>query len=209
MPGGVAQEWVRNHDPRGHVAVYTDGSVLFPNRGRNGAGCGGAGVFACRGDKQLFAMSIALGPAITSGKAEMEALTLGVEKIVKYCKCTDTGTLEQIYFFSDSTNALRNIHHSYNHNYLAYHTRFYLAIAILLLQHPNLKVTLEWVPAHQRIYGNERADRLAKSGSRRAREIYWQTTRSAQEVKPPTRSYNPAQRAMTSQRWPPRATSRN
>jgi ribonuclease HI len=32
--------------------------------------------------------------------------------------------------------------------------------------HPNLHITQEWVPGHQKIKGNDHADHLAKQGSR-------------------------------------------
>ncbi|KAF8320946.1 hypothetical protein DL93DRAFT_2107613, partial [Clavulina sp. PMI_390] len=72
--------------------------------------------------------------------------------------------ITQIFFFADNTGAIQRIFEGTPG--LAQHCslRFRQNILKVLDDNPNIHVTIEWVPGHKDIRGNEKADQLAKDG---------------------------------------------
>ncbi|KAF8299657.1 hypothetical protein DL93DRAFT_2029984, partial [Clavulina sp. PMI_390] len=67
-----------------------------------------------------------------------------------------------IWFFADNTGALQCIYKGTPGLDQDCSTLFRKTIHEILDCHPSMKITIEWVPGHHNILGNEMADTLAK-----------------------------------------------
>ena len=81
----------------------------------------------------------------------------------------DDGTLNNahsIHFFMDNTGAIQRIFKGTPGKAQSCTVRFRQNILEILDRLPNTHITVEWVPGHCKIKGNEITDHLAKRGSR-------------------------------------------
>ncbi|KAK7100294.1 hypothetical protein V1264_023272 [Littorina saxatilis] len=125
--------------------VYTDGSATDATRD------GGGGVLIGYREEDA-AHSVATGRYSTNYKAEAEAL----EKAARELHSNLPRAHEKIVIFTDAISVLQALEKNDKElNELA------LALSTLSSK-PD--VTLQWVPAHCGVRGNETADRLAKEG---------------------------------------------
>ena len=123
--------------------IYTDGSAS--NAVRNG----GAGVFIHHAEGGVQRLSEPTGIHCTNYKAEIEALIVAAKNIEN-----DIDQDGQVVFLTDALSVLQNLENN--------------GLPHLRAQLNKIKcsrITLQWIPAHCGIFGNEEADRLAKLGA--------------------------------------------
>lgn len=146
------------------IFLYTDGSLRF-DRGIRRTGLGYAGIhnniIASEGKD-------ALGPQAEVYDAEMEALATAAEHLDRWIrtrKSEQLSTPTTIHILSDNTGALQRIYKGTPGLAQAGSKRFRQSIHNILDRHPLASIILTWVPGHEEIRGNERADKLAKDGA--------------------------------------------
>ena len=129
------------------IRVYTDGSAEHATRN------GGAGIFIQYPDGLQDSLTFATGIHSTNFKSEAVA----IEKGASYLENKQLPP-QHIVFLSDASSVVdalkRNRHKELNN----------LSKAIMNLCESH-KVAIQWIPSHCGLYGNEKADTLAKEAS--------------------------------------------
>ena len=141
--------------------IYTDGSAEDAVRNGN------SGVFVRTPTGKTVSYTNATGRKCSNFKAETSALQNAVAYIAEMKP-------QKTVILTDSKAALQSLT-SNTHDQPIYH----LLKDLQLLLH-ECTVVLQWIPAHCGIPGNERADRLAKSGSKQLQPM---STSTYQEAK--------------------------
>ena len=144
----ITEEYLHNTFPQDSwIHVYTDGSS------ENAIKNGGGGIFIQYPEGNEEKISTATGLLSTNYKAEAVALEKAAIHIHQ-----NLHAHHNIVFLTDALSVLQSLkkNKEKDTNSLA------RAIADLSLNHT---VTLQWVPSHCDLYGNEMADQLAKEGS--------------------------------------------
>ena len=157
------EEIDRSYPTATWTRIYTDGSA--ENATRNG----GCGVYIKRPGMPPLSMSAPSGRLCSNYKAEVLALHNATETI----RLWDSKPKKAV-FFSDSLSALQALTTAEPDQSLR------MLISSINILSQTTKIVLQWIPAHTGIGGNEKADRLAKAGSR---EEQPQTILSYQEVR--------------------------
>ncbi|KAK7095978.1 hypothetical protein V1264_005326 [Littorina saxatilis] len=132
--------------------VYTDGSAAEATRD------GGGGVYIRYNHGEAH-ITLATGKYSTNFKAETEAIRKAAEEI----KANLPRTKSKVVIFTDALSVLSALHNPRKKdlNELA---------AVLVSFTADTELTLQWVPAHCGIHGNEQADSLANKGSQLEQE---------------------------------------
>ena len=139
------------------VQAYTDGSALD---GTSSAGYGVVIQFPTGPDIEI---SDACGKACDNYAAEIQGLISAVEQIDQHFRSGQKEPMDTV-IFTDSLSALKALQSSDSSN-LGIDN---LALTIdKVLTSYDIKLTLQWIPGHCNLQGNERADRLAKEGARK------------------------------------------
>ena len=125
------------------IRVFTDGSATDAIKN------GGAGVYVQCPSGQWDATSFPTGLHCTNYRAEEEALT---QAAINISSRVDTST--QVVFLTDALSVLQAL----NNNKLPKLEKAIQGIKCL-------RTSLQWIPAHCGIKGNEEADQLAKLGA--------------------------------------------
>ncbi|GFX49698.1 uncharacterized protein LOC103524116 [Trichonephila clavipes] len=141
--------------------IYTDGSLLDFAQGS------GIGVFS-----HLFSFYLHAGPFTTHFDGEVEAIHIALQQLAV---CLPP--IERAVILSDSTSALQALSNYNENNCLRVQN------CRELLGKIKGKIVFQWVPSHCGLWGNERADFLAKrngesfrlTASRVARDKTWST----------------------------------
>jgi ribonuclease HI len=124
--------------------VYTDGSAT------PGKGMAGAGVYC-----KKFENSWAAGKNASSYDGELKAIKVALEKVREHLD-------KNIVIMSDSKAAIQAI---VSKEMVDCEVRE-CKVLLLRLFCEAREVVLQWIPAHCEVYGNEKADYLAKKGSK-------------------------------------------
>ena len=153
------------------VHVYTDGSALKATTNA------GAGILLKYPDSSTIETSIACGKHCSNYKAEVIAIDHAINAI--HSQFTfNIKTPTDIVIFTDSQSALLELQ---NCTETTDKDIASLANDIdRLLMQFNIHLTLQWIPGHIGIYGNEKADVLAKQGTAKEQPeipVNLQTTR--------------------------------
>ena len=127
--------------------IYTDGSKANENTG--------AGFCVIHSNREIFRQSYYLGKLATVYQCETFALHMASQWAT-----TNIGTPSNIIFLSDSQAVIRAINGSKITSRMIQDT-----ITQLNSLGTTHKVELRWVPGHEGVPGNERADELAREGS--------------------------------------------
>ena len=108
-------------------------------------------------------ISDACGESCDNYAAENQALISAVEQIDPHFRSGQKEPMDTV-IFTDSLSALKALQSSDSSN-LGIDN---LALTIdKVLTSYDIKLTLQWIPGHCNLQGNERADRLAKEGARK------------------------------------------
>ena len=127
--------------------IYTDGSAEQAVRN------GGAGVYIKYPGGSDESISLATGRYSTNYRAEAIALKTGAAHIENSTKAT-----HNVVFFSDALSVLQALQSGREKEL----NDLFTALSSLCKRH---QVTLQWIPSHCDVQGNEKADSLAKEGS--------------------------------------------
>lgn len=167
----LKKSWAKAHkaklatwggDPS-RLLIYTDGSLTTDEDGRF-SGWGFAAY--TQGTVITKLEKGATGSKAEVYDAEMEALARASEYINSLENQGRLNQLQNIHFFADNTGAGQRIFKGTPGKAQSCSSCFRRNILDALDRHPILHVTIEWVPGHHKIKGNDRADKLAKTGSR-------------------------------------------
>ncbi|GFY21721.1 probable RNA-directed DNA polymerase from transposon BS [Trichonephila clavipes] len=129
--------------PEEWLHIYTDGSLLDFAQGA------GIGVFS-----HLFSFYLHAGPLTTHFDGEVEAIHIALQHLA-----VRLPPIERAVILSDSTSALQALS-NYNENKC-----LRVQNCRELLGKIKEKIVFQWVPSHCGLWGNERADFLAKKGT--------------------------------------------
>lgn len=126
--------------------IYTDGSRLSIESNA------GAGVHS-----NLFSFYATLGPNTTHFDGEIEAIRISLKYLVER-----SNQLQRVVILSDCTSAIQAIT-----KYGIPESRAIESCrhSLSLLRARGVETVLQWIPSHCGIYGNEKADELAKKGT--------------------------------------------
>ena len=144
-----------NSYPQSAIHAYTDGSAF---RATKFAGCG---VYLKFPDGSAERLSDSCGNNTSNYEAELQAIKQASETIHQEFDL-GTKTPSDLIYFSDSSSALEALRNPPFNTTLLSQTA--LAMHHLISAH-NITVTLQWIPGHCDIKGNEVADKLAKEGA--------------------------------------------
>ena len=128
--------------------AYTDGSADSAIRN------GGSGILICHPDGQTTARCLPAGKRSTNYQAELHALYHAARLI-----STQSPLPSHVVFLTDCRSAIQSLQSPSDQ--LERNT-----LHLLTALSRQIKVAIQWIPAHCGLSGNEEADRLAKSGSR-------------------------------------------
>ncbi|GFX31443.1 uncharacterized protein LOC103524116 [Trichonephila clavipes] len=129
--------------PEEWLHIYTDGSLLDFAQGA------GIGVF-----RHLFSFNLHAGPLTTHFDGEVEAIHIALQQLA-----VRLPPIERPVILSDSTSALQALSNYNENNCLRVQN------CRELLGKIKEKIVFQWVPSHCGLWGNERADFLAKKGT--------------------------------------------
>jgi ribonuclease HI len=143
----TAATWEASEDD---IVVYTDGS------GKNGSY--GFGFTVRRNGAVTLERSFAMGKDATVYDAEICALSFAMARL-------KNRNAKRIHFASDSRAAILSILSAKPSSVQEHRLRFRKDARRWLDGSPDRAITINWVPGHRDIEGNERADDLAKQGA--------------------------------------------
>ncbi|GFS78425.1 uncharacterized protein LOC103524116 [Trichonephila clavipes] len=129
--------------PEEWLHIYTDGSLLDFAQGA------GIGVFS-----HLFSFYLHAGPLTTHFDGEVEAIHIALQQLAVRLL-----PIKRAVILSDSTSALQALSNYNGNNCLRVQN------CRELLGKIKGKIVFQWVPSHCGLWGNERADLLAKKGT--------------------------------------------
>eukprot|EP01059_Diplonema_ambulator_P022250 TRINITY_DN373_c0_g2_i4.p1 TRINITY_DN373_c0_g2~~TRINITY_DN373_c0_g2_i4.p1 ORF type:complete len:1476 (+),score=293.52 TRINITY_DN373_c0_g2_i4:2254-6681(+) len=145
--------------PQGAVAAYTDGSVI------GGHGGAGAVVFPCAGEEEpKVLMTRSAGPFCSSYRAEMSAVHAACEWYETVLADGEMDTPRSLNIFTDSQSLLVKLAGGPGGSREELEKKLWRTLWTLARRH-GAKVTMQFVPSHCGVPGNEEADGAARQGA--------------------------------------------
>ena len=139
--------------PKSVASLYTDASYFQDKESNYHCGNAAVLIFGKRCIKEIHRYD----PSLMIYNAEQQALLSAVNLIEKYSSCLPSGRINII---TDSQSALRSLERGHLKQHSATNAELFRRIS--LLQRP---ITLQFVPSHCGIIGNEMADSLANKAA--------------------------------------------
>lgn len=148
------------HDRAGDILeLYVDGSS-FVSKGCRKTGWSWV-LF--RNGREISSAGAALGPRATNYDGEAWALAMGLTHTLKLMHDFDD---TRLHVLCDNTSLLQAISARDPKGSSAAVDVSRHALIDHLSTHPDTHINIVWVPSHEGVFGNERADRLAKKAAR-------------------------------------------
>ena len=141
--------------PATAIHVYTDGSAFKATKNA------GYGILLRYPDGSVYEHCDSCGENCSNYEAEVKAIQTTTQLIHQHLNLGEKNPAD-IVIFSDSKSALDALQNPpYARKEIAHLSQ---EISNLLTAY-DIQITLQWIPGHSDIKGNENADRLAKSGA--------------------------------------------
>ena len=141
--------------PEDCIHIYTDGSAF---KGTKNAGFGSRIQHPDKTCEEIFN---SCGTNSSNYEAEAKAIDASLQNIAKHFK-DKTKAKKDIVVFSDAKSVLQALESGKFDNSTI---RELMKTTDCLIAEHGVKLTLQWIPGHVNIQGNERADTLAKRGA--------------------------------------------
>ena len=143
--------------PIEHLLIYTDGA----QRCINGANQTGAGFSIIHNNREIRSATLPMGKRAEVFDAEMLAIAAASLQI-QDIRNSSANNIKHVHIFTDNVSALQAIHSPVPGPAQTHTLAFRECAREFLAGGQDRTLTLEWIPSHHKIPGNERADRLAK-----------------------------------------------
>ena len=155
----AAMETIDNYSNKS-IHAFTDGSAFKATT------YAGYGVFLKIPDKPDLCLSEPCGNVCSNYTAEIKAMITAVEKVSNMFEKGEERPKDLV-VFTDSLSALEALEAKMSNN----RDIQQLAKCIDTLHRKfDSSIELQWIPGHSGVYGNEKADKLAKDGARKEQE---------------------------------------
>ena len=141
--------------PEDCIHIYTDGSAF---KGTKNAGFGSRIQHPDKTCEEIFN---SCGTNSSNYEAEAKAIDASLQNVAKHFK-DKTKAKKDIVVFSDAKSVLQALESGKFDNSTI---RELMKTTDCLIAEHGVKLTLQWIPGHVNIQGNERADTLAKRGA--------------------------------------------
>ena len=151
----TAQKTIDSY-PEEWIHIYTDGSAF---KGIMNAGYGSRIKFPDRTCEELFD---ACGAYNSNYEAEARAIEATLHRLSDIFTQKEK-EIDDIVIFSDAKSVLEALENENSKDQTI--RKLSRTIGNVIADH-NINITLQWIPGHTNIQGNERADTLAKQGAR-------------------------------------------
>ena len=144
------------------LTVYSDSSLTNRKRKRKT----GFGVVGYIQGCKVFRRSEALGEHVEVYDAKMVGLHAAVEEARRYITSNETHPKpNNLIFYADNSAAISKIFEGLHGKAQAHSRAFRKNISKILNKTKRIRIAISWCPGHARIIGNNKADKLAKSGA--------------------------------------------
>lgn len=158
--------------PQKAIKVYTDGSAFKATVNA------GYGAWIIYPDGKEVEIAEACGAACSNYEAELTAMVASLENIHQTFT-SDASRVGDIVIFTDSLSALQALE---NRNIDVKEVRQLREKSHSLIATYAIHITMQWVPGHAGINGNEKADKLAKAGAQKPQPPRATTFRTAKQI---------------------------
>ena len=143
--------------PNTMTHVYTDGSAL------NTVEQAGYGITIQYQDATRRNISEACGQHCSNYDAELKTIRSALQTISEDCDNSNPPCVNNIVIFTDSQSAIQTIAHMQHHKQPI--VTDVLTSASKLRNQNDVEISIQWIPGHCDIPGNDRADELARQGT--------------------------------------------
>ena len=147
----LVEETIKEKKANADMIIYTDGSVQEDQKN------GGSGCFITSQDSSEEEISSPAGKICSSFRAEVIAIHKALEIASNRLK------EKNVVIFTDSQSVIRKLEEGPTNN-IDWHINE-IWKCMQTLDNNKCKVTIQWVPGHEEIEGNERVDEIAKKAT--------------------------------------------